>query len=280
MIDVHSHSNNSPDGNDSVEMMCDRANELGLLAYCITDHFEANFECENSAFTPKDFAGKDCNPINCIKRSCDELAIYKQRNTKTKILTGIELGQPLQDIEKTHRVLTENTFDYVLFSLHAVKGETDFYWIDYSKTDFDEIKRLFDKYYLELLEMVKMDLYDSVGHLTYPLRYPVTNGYGDKVSLTNQEDIIESVLKTVVAKDKAIEINTSGLRNKMNECLPNERYLRMYKELGGINLTIGSDAHDVNNLGKGINDAICLAKNVGFKYITYYENHMPVMVKI
>lgn len=283
MIDVHSHSNNSPDGDDSVKLMCDTAVALGLTAYCITDHFEANYQCENSPFQESEgWDGKEFKPYEGIANLVKELDEYRQDNKgiKTNILAGIELGQPLQGMEHTNLILSKHNFDFVMFSLHNVKDRQDFYWIDYSKADRGYINDLVAEYYTELLHMVQTDMYDSVGHLTYPKRYAAKQGFGDMVNLSLHDELIEQILKTVISKNKAIEINTSGLRGELNELMPNEKYLRMYHDLGGVNLTIGSDSHNTKHVGDGISQAIGLAKSIGFSYVTYYEKRSPVMLKI
>ena len=54
----------------------------------------------------------------------------------------------------------------------------------------------------------------------------------------------------------------------------------MFKELGGEIITIGSDAHTVEDLGAGIADGIKIAEEAGFKYISYFKERKPVFIKI
>jgi histidinol-phosphatase (PHP family) len=50
--------------------------------------------------------------------------------------------------------------------------------------------------------------------------------------------------------------------------------------LGGEILTIGSDAHKAEDVGKGINEAVMLAKEAGFKFITSFDKRKPIQIKI
>jgi len=51
--------------------------------------------------------------------------------------------------------------------------------------------------------------------------------------------------------------------------------LRWYRELGGQVLTVDSDAHSTKDLGKGIAEAIGLAREAGFEAVTLFEKREP-----
>ena len=63
----------------------------------------------------------------------------------------------------------------------------------------------------------------------------------------------------------------------MNPCTD---ILRRYKELGGELITIGSDAHKVEELGRGLDRAEEVLREAGFEYYTVYDARIPVQVKI
>jgi len=62
--------------------------------------------------------------------------------------------------------------------------------------------------------------------------------------------------------------------------LPGLDIIRIYKDLGGEIITVGSDAHNEKDLGSGIKQAYELAESCGFKYITTFTNRVPSFVKI
>ena len=43
LIDMHTHTGFSPDGEGTVEQSLAKAKELGLAAFAITDHCDCNF---------------------------------------------------------------------------------------------------------------------------------------------------------------------------------------------------------------------------------------------
>jgi histidinol-phosphatase (PHP family) len=46
--------------------------------------------------------------------------------------------------------------------------------------------------------------------------------------------------------------------------------LKLYKSLGGETITLGSDAHLAEDIGKGIKEGMELAQTAGFRYIATF----------
>ena len=67
-------------------------------------------------------------------------------------------------------------------------------------------------------------------------------------------DLITKILKTVIEDGKGIEVNTSSFRYGLTDLTPSRDVLRLYKELGGKIITIGSDSHQEEHLGHQIEE--------------------------
>ena len=93
--------------------------------------------------------------------------------------------------------------------------------------------------------------------------------------MSRYEEIIREIFKTIIYNGKGIEINTSGLRQKYGKPFPEYRFVKMYKELGGELISVGSDAHTVADLGKGVADGAEIAKQAGFKYLCFFKERKP-----
>ena len=91
---------------------------------------------------------------------------------------------------------------------------------------------------------------------------------------------IDQILSLLAEKDKALEINTSGLRQKLKRTLPDESIVMRYKELGGKLITIGSDAHYAKHLGLGIGKAMDMAKRCGFDSVALFQSRNPMEIPI
>ena len=65
-----------------------------------------------------------------------------------------------------------------------------------------------------------------------------------------------------------------------NLLAPGLRLLKLYKELGGEILTIGSDAHRAADVGADWGEAADIAVQAGFRYLASFENRKPVFHKL
>ena len=81
-------------------------------------------------------------------------------------------------------------------------------------------------------------------------------------------------------KDKGLEINTSGIRYGLGNPHPNIEILNRFKELGGKIITIGSDAHKTDDLGKDFDMAYNILEKVGFNKIAIFHNRIPEFINI
>ena len=266
LMDVHNHSNLSPDGTNDPEDMVKRAIELGIGYYALTDHLEINkFYDEEYLYEEPVRKASEISPLLIDKYS-----------DKINMAYGVELGQPLQDMKLTDRMLSSYKYDFIIGSLHMCNGWDDFYLLDYNKVSPDFLLKL---YFEELLEMARWGEFDVLGHLTYPLRYIVGDS-GLYIDMSKYLPIIKEIFSTLIKNDIGIEINSSGLRQKIGLTLPDEYYVRLYKELGGKILTVGSDAHCTEDLGKGIPETIALARNVGFTELAFFKKRNPTFISI
>ena len=84
----------------------------------------------------------------------------------------------------------------------------------------------------------------------------------------------------MIQNKKALEINVSGLFKPIGRTLPDEPLVRRFFELGGEYVTIGTDSHSSEMVGKGIEQGIAVAKAAGFKHYAIYRNHKPILIPI
>jgi len=108
--------------------------------------------------------------------------------------------------------------------------------------------------------------YSVLAHMDLLARYDMRGEYPFELI----EDKIVSILKKVISDGKGIEINTSSWHYKLKDTQPTQQILKLYKELGGEIITIGSDAHKKEYVGDHFLDAKNILMNIGFKgYYTF-----------
>ncbi len=277
-MDCHTHTDCSPDSDASVFEMCDRAKQLGIQAFAVTDHIEL---CR---FYPQGFYAAEARNE---EEFFDYAARYEramQQNMQAKekygggllLISGIEMGEPNADFALAESLLQDKRLDFVIASLHELPDKPDFYFLDYGKED---VAALLDAYFSELLKICRWGKFDVLGHLTYPLRYIIGDG-GVPVDMKQWQEYVAECLKAVIRNGRGIELNTSGYRQKYGMPFPHEEYLRLYRDLGGTLLSLGSDAHRPEDVGGGIAQGAALAKVCGFDRVCYFLRHEPHFIEI
>lgn len=263
-IDMHTHTNNSFDGNYPIEEMCEAAIEKGIQTIAFTDHVEMDY------FKEKGFDKDAENSYKDMLRAKD---IYKDR---IELCVGIELGEPTYDIEASEALINSRDYDFVIGSIHNLRKTDDFCELKYEGMD---IEALLDKYFYELKILADWAKFDTFAHLTYPLRYIVGENK-IPVNMQKYQKDIDEILSILVSKDKALEINTSGLRQPIGITMPDESIVKRFKELGGKMITVGSDSHFTYHLGAGIEEGMKIAKNAGFDSVYIFKKRRPVEIEI
>jgi histidinol-phosphatase (PHP family) len=263
LYDYHSHSNFSMDGKDSIAKLCAAAIAAGLQELAITDHFEP---------TPLDEESSNYKADEYFSAMKKMRSLYKG---SLKLKYAVEMGQPHHYAASSEKLLAAHPYDYVLASVHMLPTGEDLGYIAYSK---ENISFYTQSYLDELKGLAKWNKFDCVGHFDLLKRYAIMRGV--ETDFMAYQEQIEEILRIIIANGKGIEINTSGLRQESKECLPGLDILKIYKQLGGEIITIGSDAHFAKDVGKGVKEAIELLKTAGFKYVTVYSQRQPEMIKI
>ena len=266
-LDLHTHTDNSFDGNHSTMFLCEQAVLSGLRGIAFTDHIEIDSFVEG----------------NFEKQALQSyFEIVKARSAflgKLLVFAGVELGQPTYDTETAEKLINTLKYDFVIGSIHNLRGRQDFYFMDFTETSDDEIKAMLTEYFEEELLLSNYGNIDTLAHLTYPLRY-ICGDCKREVDLRDYSDIITKILKSVISNGISLEVNTSGLRQKIASTLPNEEIIAQYRALGGELITVGSDAHYAEHLGVGMDETFDLLKKCGFKKITFYQKREPIQIDI
>ncbi|MDE5884967.1 MAG: histidinol-phosphatase HisJ family protein [Oscillospiraceae bacterium] len=289
LLDCHTHTNLSPDSDADPFHMYIRAEELGLKVWAITDHVELcrYYPQEFYQTEPRneedffDYASVFENSVFRNHRWQSLFVNHAKQYQETRLIkdiifcNGIELGEPNADFQLAERLYQDQRLDFVIASLHELPGYLDFYFLDYPQ---ENIRDLLEQYFQILLEITKHDCYDVLGHLTYPVRYLAEAGID--ISMQDYRNYIAEILKSVIRNGKGIELNTSGYRQAYGRPFPDEQLLRLYKDLGGMILTFGSDAHCPEDLGKGIPEGMALAKSCGFENAAYYLDHNAYYINL
>lgn len=276
LTDLHSHTAFSPDGTGPMEEMLATAYALGVSYYGLSEHFNFDMIVNN---IPLD-GEKPQTPVAAYFERAR--ALQKEYEGKMHVLVGGEFGytdNPQAAVMYQELVDTYHP-DYIIQSLHNLADGDYAYGHGY--TDASGKARDQQEVYEEYLGLVRRSLdvsypYDILGHVSYCTRYAP---YEDRrMRWQDYSKSLDDILRTVIQKDKILEINSS---NKLGPSLtlPDTDVLERYFELGGRKISFGSDAHFPSRIIEHREKVMDMLKAIGFEYVTvpYRGEHIKIEI--
>lgn len=264
LCDLHLHTSFSGDSSTPPAQQIERAIALGMERVCITDHHDYD------VVSAVDFT----LDIPAYLRAMADL--QEQYRGRIRIEIGVELGLQTHIAGYLDQLVRACGFDHIIGSTHFIDGLDPYYPAFYEgRTERESLRRFFE---VSLENARGLDCYDTYGHLDYIVRCCPTKNR--EYHPSDYTEFIEPLLKTLIAKGKALECNTGGFRYGLGQPNPCAEILRLYRQLGGELLTVGSDAHTPDFVGCGFPRAAELLRECGFRYYTVYHERKPEMLPL
>jgi histidinol-phosphatase (PHP family) len=250
LSDYHLHSKYSFDSNQEIEEIIVKAISMELNEICLTEHI--SFDPNDKSYNFFDFKDYE-NEIEKLSEKYSKLITIK---------TGLEVGESHLYIDDFDKYFQAHNLDFIIGSIHNLNRIG-------LRTNIAEngVKYTYETYFKEILKFVQIGNFDVLGHLDIVQRYAFKAG--GVYNFEDYKDYIYEILKLIISRGKGIEINTSGLDN--NLLFPKLEILKMYRDLKGEILTVGSDAHATHRVGENVIYIYDLLKTIGFKYIFTYD---------
>lgn len=197
----------------------------------------------------------------------------QKKNPTLKIKIALEVDYLEGYEDQTKMIIQGYPYDYLIGSVHFI-----------GKWGFDDpaereawkakdINRVYHDYYDLLRKSAETHFFDIIGHADLPKKF----GHRPTEDLTDE---VEETAKVFQKCGVAIEINTAGLRKPVHEMYPAPDCLKIYQK-AGVPLTFGSDAHDPNDVGRDFDQALALAKAVGYReYLVFKQRKVEKAIKL
>ena len=241
--------------------------KMGMSEICFTDHVDYGIKRDWDSGPGIPYrSGKLLANVDYPLYANTILEHQYYYGNQITIRMGMEFGMQVHTIPKYEKLFKRYPFDFIILSVHEVENKE--FWLQEFQLDKTQ-QEYNERYYLELLELVKnYKNYSVLGHLDLISRYDMNGIYPfEKV-----RPIITDILKIVIKDGKGIEVNTSGYRYGLKDLTPSKDILKLYHDLGGNVLTIGSDSHEKEHLGAHILDTKHKLLSLGFyEYCTFHQ---------
>lgn len=280
--DYHIHTEFSDDSDYAMEQVIKDAIKKGFDELCFTDHVDygvkKDWDEPGEMIYRKGGAGEpDQMPLANVDYPVYYKTFQKMKELykdKISLKFGLEFGMQAHTIEKYEKLFARYLFDFIILSVHEVEDKE--FW-DQAFQEGRTQQEYNERYYEEMLYLVQnYHNYSVLGHMDLITRYDKAGVY----PFEKLKPILTKILKTVIADGKGIEINTSSHRYGLKDLTPSRDILKLYKELGGKIITIGSDSHKPEHLGAFVDETKEELKSLGFEYICTFDKMKPVYHKL
>ena len=281
LADYHVHTEFSDDSVFALEDVCALAIERGIDEICITDHVDYDVrpdwdEYRRDPSCAKIFEGKPSINVD-YERYFPAIEAARERFAPMlAVKTGMEFGVQSHTAERFHALFEQHAdaWDFIILSIHQV-GNEEFWNGTFQKGRTQDEYSM--QYYEEMLRVVqRFDDWSVLGHLDLIKRYDAAGPWPDE----NARDIVAEIMKEAIRRGKGIELNTSSIRYGLSDLTPSEGILRLYRDLGGRILSIGSDSHKPEHLGAHIPMMRERLQAIGFTEFCTFDHMEPVFHKL
>ncbi len=269
--DYHVHTSFSDDSIYPMEKVVQDAISKGLDEICFTDHVDYGVKVDWDSGQKIPYR-LDVPLLNVdYPRYIEEIKRLKSiYSSQIQLKTGLEFGIQVHTIEAFEKLFARYPWDFIILSIHQVDDQ-EFWTQDFQRGKTQ--KEYNERYYEELFQVIqRYKNYSVLGHLDLITRYDENGIYPfEKV-----KPLITKILKIVIEDGKGIELNTSYHRYGLHNVTPSLEILKLYRELGGTIITIGSDSHKPEHLGTYLEEAKGILRSLGFKAFHTFEKMQPI----
>ena len=260
IVDYHLHTQFSSDGKGSMDDYANKAWEKQITEIGFSDHIDKERLNEQSDF----FAG--------IMSKYVEAFVTAKKKSAAELKLGSEVDYFPDKVTRIREILKTYPFDYVIGSVHFI-GD----WSVDNPRRIDKHSRKnplesYDQYFRLVREMCATRLFDIVGHPD------LIKIFGLKPD-NDISQIYKDSAGAIAESRMCAEINPKGLIRPCKEIYPGLEFLKILHEYS-VPITFGSDAHNPDDLGLNLIDAVKLARKAGYAEACMYERREKLFFDI
>jgi histidinol-phosphatase (PHP family) len=260
LVDYHMHLRAQDGGREridhtveAVEHYAERALEQGIDEIGITEHVYYFVETRSFWRLPYQLE----RATSSLDDYCGAILEAKRRGLPVKL--GLEVDWVPEHAGELAATLEPYPWDYLLGSVH---------WIDGLAVDQQPglwgtlgVEGVWARYAAELEAAARSGHFDALAHAD------LVKIFGNRVHWDWQPLIVS-------LDGVALEISTAGLHKPVGELYPDVGLLRMAAD-AGTPITLASDAHFAEHVGRDLDRAVALARDAGYQTVTVFERRTP-----
>jgi len=255
IVDYHIHTSASPDGEGDFAQFINEAQKKALDEIGFSEHL----------------LDRPARPIDFFDGYVERF-LQIQKEAPMPVRLGAEVDYFPNQIAEIKKLVARFPFDYVIGSIHFLED-----WpIDSSKElqlyFRKDITKIYEEYFAAIRELCRSRLFDVLGHADIVKIF----GYRPESDITR---ILEDTAQTIAQNDICVEVNTGGLFRPCREIYPSGQFLEMLRQRN-VPVTLASDAHKPEQVGRDFEKALNLIRSVGYTRICTFEARKRKTVRI
>jgi len=256
IVDYHMHLRNGREeiAHDtwSVEPFVETAYRAGVDEIGFTEH--AYYFTQTRPLWSVPYQTERC--VYDLEPYVDAIVRARERGLPVKL--GLEVDYIPGREDETRELLAPYPWDYLLGSVHYV-GELG---VDSEPRLLDElgVEEAWRHYFDALAGAARSGLFDSLSHPD------LVKVFGERFDSFDYDDVADAIAES----GTAVEVSTAGLRKPVGELYPHPDFLSACGARG-VPVTLGSDAHTPDLVGRDFDRARELLRSAGYETLTVFE---------
>lgn len=253
--DYHLHTRLCGHAAGEVEEYLARAVQAGIREVGFSDHLPLYFLPPGREI-PGYAMGEEDLPlyVDLIKKGAAGCPVPVKLGIEADYVPGHE--------QKLASLLAAYPFDYVIGSVHFIDGwgfDNAAELEEYSRRDLDQV---YEQYFQLLQQAALTGLFDVMAHpdLIKKFNFRPTR---------DLRPLYEDTARAFKKAGVCVEVNAAGLRYPAGEIYPAGELLEIFFKYG-LPVTLGSDAHLPDQVGAGLEQAVRLVREFGYRQIACF----------
>ncbi len=265
MIDYHLHTSRCCHATGTPEEYLAEAELKNIREIGFADHFPLGL----LGYSPRNQVTMNPAELEDYIREIDAL---RRSSGRVDIKLGIEVDYLPGTEDKLSGLLEQYSFDYVIGSIHFM-DDWDFthpvYADTYRERDLD---RLYNTYFELVWDMCRSGLFDIIGHIDVIKKFGYRPSY-------NLEPLWAETARVLGETGTCVELNTAGRDAPVGEFYPDGSLLeKCFAER--VSVTMGSDAHGPQQVGRYFEEAVDILKKTGYRELAVFEKRIKSAVSL
>jgi len=263
MIDYHIHTMLCNHAEKPMEAYVKRAMDIGLKEMCFLDHLTLDENGRNHSMSIGEI-GLYFQAIQRLK--------YRYRD-RIRIRAGLEVDFNPAHMEQVREVIGSFAFDVIGSSVHFIHEKNI---VSYGEREPDrsvaDFHNLFFLYIEKMNRMLDYDYFDVICHLDVIKKF-------NELLPDQLDEKFDEILSKISYKNLTVELNTSGYDHPVADAFPGLSLLKKCRAKG-IEITLASDAHHPDSVGRHFNRALSDLSSSGYTGLAGFHRRQRYLISI